>query len=179
MHSHCPENIILIGMPGAGKSTTGVLLAKRLGYRFVDTDLLIQVEAGARLQEIITREGLPAFKSIEERIVCNLQVHRTVVATGGSVVYSQAAMTHLQQLGRLAFLDVPLEELEKRVRDMDSRGLVIDSGETFSQLYQRRQPLYRHYAGLTVSCSGRSPEEIASSIEASLCGVSGELAQAP
>src|SRR5512139_692441 len=102
-------NIVLIGMPGAGKSSVGVLLAKRLGYHFVDTDLLIQVEAHSRLQLIISRQGLDAFKAIEEQVVCRLSPQRTVIATGGSVVYSEAAMNHLQRLGRLVFLDLPLD----------------------------------------------------------------------
>lgn len=166
----CPRNIVLIGMPGAGKSSIGVLLAKRLGYQFVDTDLLIQTEARARLQAIIAREGLAAFKALEERVVRGLSLHHTVVATGGSVVYSETAMTELQRLGRLVYLDLPLAELLVRVRNMDSRGLVIDPGETFADLFARRTPLYRRYAGLTIACGGRSQEEIAAAIEEALCG---------
>jgi shikimate kinase len=170
MRSDCPLNIILIGMPGAGKSSIGVLLAKRLGYHFVDTDLLIQVEARCRLQEIIVRRGLGVFKTLEEQTVCRLDPHRTVVATGGSVVYGAAAMAHLQRVGKLVFLDLPLDELQRRVRNMDSRGLVIDPGETFADLYARRLPLYRQYAGLTIPCGGLNQEEIAAAIEESLCG---------
>lgn len=169
MRAECPDNIVLIGMPGAGKSTTGVLLAKRLGYRFLDTDLLIQAEARARLQEIIVHEGLAAFRQREERVVRALDLHRTVVATGGSVIYSDQAMRHLRQLGRLVFLELPLADLEPRIRDMDSRGLVIDPGETFAQLFQHRQPLYRRHAELTIPCAGRTAEEIAASIEAAAC----------
>lgn len=170
MRYDCPDNIVLIGMPGAGKSSIGVLLAKRLGYQFVDTDLLMQGEAHCRLQQIITNHGLAAFRNLEERVVCKLTPHRTVIATGGSVVYSNAAMTHLRQIGRLVYLDLPLEELQRRVRNMDSRGLVIDPGETFADLYARRTPLYRQFAEMTVPCGGRNQEEIAAEIEQELCG---------
>jgi|OpeIllAssembly_1097287.scaffolds.fasta_scaffold395317_2 shikimate kinase len=167
----CPLNIVLIGMPGAGKSSIGVLLAKRLGYDFVDTDLLIQVEAHCRLQQIIVHHGLDAFKDLEERVVCKLAPQRAVIATGGSVVYSATAMTRLQQIGRLVFLDLPLPMLQQRVRNMDSRGLVIDPGETFAELYARRLLLYRRYAELTIPCGALAPEEIAATIEGALCRV--------
>ena len=170
MRQDCPNNIILIGMPGAGKSSIGVLLAKRLGYQFVDTDLLIQGEAHSRLQQIIAHHGLAAFKELEERVVCSLAPHRTVVATGGSVVYSEPGMNHLRQLGRLVYLDLPLDELQRRVRNMDSRGLVIDPGESFADLYNRRTPLYRQFAELTIPCGGLRQEEIAAAIEGALCG---------
>lgn len=169
MRKDCPENIILIGMPGAGKSSIGVLLAKRLGYQFVDTDLLMQGEAHSRLQQIIAHYGLAAFKELEERVVCKLALRHTVVATGGSVVYSEPAMTHLKQIGRMVYLDLSFDELQRRVRNMDSRGLVIDPGETFADLYTRRKPLYQQYAEMTVSCGGRNQEEIATIIEQKLC----------
>lgn len=170
MRTDCPDNIILIGMPGAGKSSVGVLLAKRLGYQFVDTDLLMQGEAHCRLQQIIAHHGLTAFKDLEERVVCRLAVRRSVIATGGSVVYSDKAMRHLGQFGRLVFLDLPLEILQQRVRNMDTRGLVIDPGETFDDLYVRRMPLYRQYAALTIPCAELSQEETAAAIEEKLCG---------
>jgi shikimate kinase len=165
----CPDNIVLIGMPGAGKSSVGVLLAKRLGYRFVDTDLLIQVDAGRRLQEIIARDGLERFKRLEEQTICRLEARRTVIATGGSVVYGAAAMTHLRRIGRLVWLELPLAELQRRVRNMDSRGLVIDPGESFAALFARRQPLYRQYADVTIAGEGLSPDEVAAAIKARLC----------
>lgn len=176
MRADCPLNIILIGMPGAGKSSVGVLLAKRLGYHFVDTDLLIQVAAQQRLQEIITGQGLAAFMALETQAVCQLAPQRTIVATGGSVVYSDAAMAHLQRLGRLVYLDLPLATLQQRVWNMDSRGLVIDPGESFADLYARRTPLYRHYAGLTIPCGELPPEAVAAAIEQAVCGAAPAVA---
>jgi len=173
MRTDCPQNIILIGMPGAGKSSVGVLLAKRLGYQFVDTDLLMQGEAHCRLQQIIAHHGLAAFKELEERVVCKLATHRSVVATGGSVVYSSNAMAHLREIGRLVFLDLPLDELQRRVRNMDSRGLVIDPGETFADLYARRIPLYQQHAELIIPCGGLTQEDIAATVEETLCGRAG------
>lgn len=157
-------NIVLIGMPGAGKSTVGVVLAKRLGMDFVDTDVLIQVRCGRRLQEIIDGEGLAAFRRIEERVLLELDVNRSVVATGGSVVYSTAGMRHLKESGLLFFLDVPLEKLTERVRNMDSRGIVIDPGEDFAGLYRRRIALYRRWADRVVDGAAGSVEEIAARI---------------
>jgi len=159
------SNVILIGMPGAGKSTVGVILAKRLGLEFLDTDLLIQSREGRHLQQIISDEGLPAFRRIEERVLAGLgAVRRTVIATGGSAVYSEAAMDILRREGWLVFLDAPCAELERRIGDMDHRGLVIDPGESFAHLYARRHPLYRRYADATVAVAGRTVEEIAGEI---------------
>lgn len=157
-------NIVLIGMPGAGKSTVGVVLAKRLGFDFLDTDVLIQARQGLRLQEIIDAEGLAAFRQIEEATLLSLSCRRTVVATGGSAVYSEAAMGALKANGTIVFLDTPLEELMLRVRDMDTRGMVIDPGETFPDLFARRLPLYRRWAGLIVDDRGKSVEELAAEI---------------
>lgn len=170
MRGDCPLNIVLIGMPGAGKSTVGVLLAKRLGYHFVDTDLLIQARAGVRLQEIIRDQGLESFKRMEEEAVCALTPHRAVVSTGGSVIYGAAAMAHLRQVGRLVYLDLPLDILRERIDNMDSRGLVLDPGESFADLYARRTPLYRQHAELTIAGASLTQDQIAARIEAALCG---------
>jgi shikimate kinase len=169
MPRDCPDNIILIGMPGAGKSSIGVLLAKRLGYQFIDTDLLMQGEAHCRLQQIIAHHGLAAFRDLEERVVCRLTPRRTVVATGGSVIYSEPAIAHLKKIGCLVYLESPFEELQHRICNMDSRGLVIGPGETFVDLYARRIPLYRNCAELTIACGGRNQDEIAAAIEEALC----------
>jgi shikimate kinase len=158
-------------MPGAGKSTVGVLLAKRLGYHFVDSDLLLQAGEQRRLQEIIVKEGLSAFMKIEEAVLRSLAGTRTVFATGGSAVYSERAMQHLRALGKIVYLDIPIDILEKRVMDMDARGVVIDPGETFVDLYRRRTPLYQQYADLTISGRNLTADDIARQIEESVCGL--------
>lgn len=164
------SNIVLIGMPGAGKSTIGVVLAKRLGLAFVDTDLLLQSRHGRRLQEIINGDGLATFRTLEEEALLSLDVERTVVATGGSAVYSAAGMATLVASGRVVFLDVPLAQLQQRIQDMDQRGLVIDPGESFADLYARRLPLYRRWAEVTVAADGENIEAIASRIVTALQG---------
>ncbi len=169
MRTDCALNIILIGMPGAGKSTVGVLLAKRLGYHFVDTDLLLQTEQQGRLQQIIARVGLAAFKELEADVLCNLETTHSVVATGGSAVYCERAMARLKKLGQLVFIDIPLTELLDRVDDMDNRGLVIGPNETYEHLYAERQPLYQQYAEVTISGSGLSVGAVAAAIEQSVC----------
>ena len=173
MRTDCALNIILIGMPGAGKSTVGVLLAKRLGYQFIDTDLLLQTRQQCRLQEIIVRVGLNEFKKLEADLLCNLEATHSVIATGGSAVYSDRAMVRLKKLGQLVFIDIPLEELLERVNDMDTRGLVIGPDETYEHLYEERQPLYRKYAEVTISGGGLRVEAVAAAIEQSVCGQTG------
>lgn len=162
------SNIVLIGMPGAGKSTVGVLLAKRLGRAFIDTDLLIQSRRGLRLQQIIDAEGLESFLRTEEAVLSELQANHAVIATGGSVIYSEKGMEALRRGGTVVFLDVPFSEIEKRVKDMDSRGLAIEPGETLADLWRRRLPLYRRYADLSVHCGGGSAEKTARGIIAAL-----------
>lgn len=165
------SNVILIGMPGAGKSTVGVVLAKRLGRDFVDSDLVLQTGAGKRLQEIITEEGMDALRRREEEVLLELaRRRRTVIATGGSAVYSAAGMAALAASGRIVYLDAPLEELERRIDDMDQRGLVLDPGESFAALFAHRQPLYEQYAELTVGVAGRNVEAVADAIVAGLGG---------
>ncbi len=171
MRTDCALNIILIGMPGAGKSTVGVLLAKRLGYNFVDTDLILQSEQQSRLQEIISTVGLEKFKELEADVLSNLTTSHSVVATGGSAVYSARAMAKLRQLGQLVFIDIPLEELKSRVNDMDTRGLVIGPGESYEELYMERQPLYKEYAEITIAGGGLTVEAVAAAIEQQVCGI--------
>jgi shikimate kinase len=170
MRTDCALNIILIGMPGAGKSTVGVLLAKRLGYNFIDTDLLLQTQQRGRLQEIIARAGMERFKEIEADTLCSLAATHSVVATGGSAVYSARAMARLRALGQLVFIDIPLDELLTRVHDMDTRGLVIGPGESYEQLYLERQPLYEKFAEVTVAGGGMTVEAVAAEIEEQVCG---------
>jgi shikimate kinase len=153
-------NVILIGMPAVGKSTLGVLLAKRLGFAFMDTDLIIQTDQNATLSEIIRRRGMAAFCRIEADIIQNLSTVQTVIATGGSVVYSDRAMTRLNQLGRILFLDIDLAPLVDRLSNLDSRGVVYMPGQTIKQLYDERRPLYRRHAHLTIPCTDRTPEQL-------------------
>jgi shikimate kinase len=153
-------NIVLIGMPGAGKSTVGVLLAKALSRDFLDTDVYIQAKQGRTLQEIIDQDGLPAFCRIEERHVRSLKCRTSVIATGGSVVDSPAAMARLQASGIIIHLDLDLPALGKRLTDLSSRGVVMGPGQTLPQLFAEREPLYRKYADLTIDCAGFTHEEI-------------------
>jgi len=158
------SNLILIGMPGAGKSTVGVVLAKRLGMGFVDTDLLIQMRCGRLLQDVIDSDGPEAFRALEEQTLREFDVCHAVVATGGSAIYSDEAMRHLASIGTIIFLDVPLGELELRLQDMATRGLVIDPGATLADLYHERLPLYRKYAELVIPVHGENLEQVVESI---------------
>jgi shikimate kinase len=153
-------NIVLIGMPGAGKSTVGVLLAKALSRDFLDTDVYLQAKQGRTLQEIIDQDGLPAFCRIEERYVRSLKCHSSVIATGGSVVYSPVAMARLRASGIIIHLDLDLAALKKRLTNLSSRGVVMAPEKTFPQLFAEREPLYRKYADLTIDCAGCTHEEI-------------------
>lgn len=163
-----PSNLVLIGMPGAGKSTVGVLLAKRLAKGFVDTDLLIQQIEGEPLQAIVDRRGYRALRAVEARELCRLEVHDAVIATGGSAVYSEAAMAALARDGRVIYLHVPLAELAARISNMATRGLAKAPGQSFEELFQERAALYRRYAELTVDCSGCTPEQTLEAICRSL-----------
>lgn len=151
-------------MPGAGKSTLGVVLAKRLGLGFVDTDLLIQTRAGRPLRRIIAEDGLEAFCALEEETVCSLSLSNAVIATGGSVVYSKKAMEHLRAHGLVYFLDLPLPELHTRIGDPSQRGVVITPGQTLSELFARRRPLYLGYADRIIHCAGQSLEALVTEI---------------
>ncbi|MBQ1506859.1 MAG: shikimate kinase [Ruminococcus sp.] len=148
------SNVVLIGMPGSGKSTVGVLLAKALGYSFVDTDLIISRRAEKPLQRILSEDGLDCFLRLEEEVGCELDCDHTVVATGGSMVLSEAAMDHLSQTGKIIFINVPYKEIERRVTNITTRGITFQKGETLLDVYNNRLPLYTKYADLTVEVSG-------------------------
>ena len=163
------KNIILIGMPGAGKSTVGVILAKRIGFNFIDTDLIIQAQEKCRLQQIIDAHGLQNFRKIEEQMLLNLQVEHSIIATGGSVVYSEKGLKALGRTGPLIYIQVSLTALQKRIADMGQRGLVMSKGQTFEQLYQERTPLYEKFAELTISGEGVNAEQVAAKIEEDIC----------
>ncbi|WP_457573918.1 shikimate kinase [Desulfolithobacter sp.] len=156
MHS----NIILIGMAGAGKSTVGRLLADRTGRPYIDTDDLISAAGNGSLQDILDRKGLASFQALEEQVLLDLSCRNHIIATGGSVVYSRKGMAHLKKIGWIVFLDVDLEELEKRVQNKDSRGLINPSGIGFDALYRERLPLYNTYCDLRIRATDLSPEKI-------------------
>ncbi len=154
------SSVALIGMPGAGKSTVGVVLAKRLGLDFVDTDLLLQRSAGGRLQQILATEGLAGFRAREEGVLLQLQAPHSVIATGGSVVYGPAGMAALARQAHLVWLKLPLTELEQRIGDLAARGVVIEPGVSFASLYTERQPLYQRYADQVVEVGGKTLEQV-------------------
>ena len=153
------DNIILIGMPGAGKSTLGVVLAKVLGYDFMDSDLLIQSVRKKRLPEIIDEEGIEGFIAIENEINAGIHTEKTVIATGGSVVYGKEAMDHLSSIGKVVYLSLPYEELAARLGSLKNRGVVLGPGESLEDLYMHRKPLYEQYADIIVDETGKSLED--------------------
>ena len=146
------DNIVLIGMPGAGKSTVGVVLAKRLGYRFVDSDLVIQEKYDRLLHELIEEHGVEGFWRIEEEENASLNPRKSVIATGGSVIYGPRAMEHLREIGTVVYLKLPLEEVAERLGDLNARGVTLMPGQTLAGLYAERVPLYERYAHEVVDC---------------------------
>ena len=159
------NNIILIGMPAVGKSTIGVLLAKRLSLSFLDTDLLIQVGESEKLQSILDSKGMEKFCALEERYVLNVRCENHVIATGGSVIYGQKAMEHLKSTGFMVHLDLAPQFLDQRLKNLSSRGVVMGKGQDIRALYFQRFPLYNRYADVTVACDGLSMDEIVNGIE--------------
>ena len=158
------DNVILIGMPGVGKSTIGVLLAKRLKMAFLDTDIYIQTREGKSLQELIQLHGASGFCDLEGNYILSLSAAASVIATGGSVVYIQSAMEHLQAGGQIVHLDLELHRLQKRLDDIDARGVVIGPDQKLGDLYAERQPLYAKYADLTIATDGLSPDQVVGQI---------------
>lgn len=144
------DNITLIGMPGSGKSTVGVLLAKALGYNFLDVDLLIQQREGQLLQDILDTHGVEHFLDVEEAAVKSVHYHRTVIAPGGSAVCREDAINHLKRLGPVVYLRVPMEELRVRIKNLSSRGIAMQPGQTLADVMDYRAPLYEKYADLVV-----------------------------
>ncbi len=158
------KNIVLIGMPGCGKSTCGVLAAKALCMDFWDTDLLLQKNEKMPLQKIINTKGNAYFADAEERAVCAFSFSNAVVATGGSVVYSQKAMAHLKENATVVYLKISPETMEKRISNMASRGILLRDGETLGEMFCEREPLYETYADLTIDCDGAEIEQTVSKI---------------
>lgn len=157
------DNVILIGMPGAGKSTLGVVLAKILGYEFIDADLLIQSKLDKTLQKIIDACGPDGFIEVENEVLCTLSAKRAVIATGGSAVYSDEAMKHLGSLGTIVYLRVSYEELENRLGGLHERGVVMKNGIGMSlhDLFEERRPLYEQYADVTIDIDGLTVRDAA------------------
>lgn len=158
------DNIILIGMPGCGKSTVGVVLAKTMGYRFLDSDLVIQEEEGMLLHEIIEERGLDGFAETENRINASINVKKTVIATGGSVIYGEDAMQHYKKIGVIVYIRLPYEEIRSRLGDLARRGVSIRPGQTLRELYDERAPLYEKYADIIIDEEGLNIPDTAFSI---------------
>ncbi len=148
------KNIVLIGMPSAGKSTVGVLLAKNLGMEFLDCDLVIQKKTGKLLHEIISEKGNQGFRAIEGEILAELECENSVIATGGSAVYSQKAMEHLKKDSLTVYLSLSCDEVKKRLGDFSHRGVAMEKGQTIEDLYAERAPLYERYADIIVASDG-------------------------
>jgi shikimate kinase len=154
------KNIILIGMPSAGKSTVGVILAKTLGMNFIDTDIVIQKNTGRLLQEIINSDGIDAFLKIEESTLLSLNFSNFVIATGGSVVLSEKSMDYLKKEGIVIYLYIIFKEMIQRLNNIMTRGVVLSEGQSLLDLYNQRISLYEKYADITIDCSDMDIEKI-------------------
>nr|WP_315102153.1 shikimate kinase [uncultured Catonella sp.] len=152
------NNITLIGMPGAGKSTVGVVLAKVMGYRFVDSDLVIQEKTGKLLSEIIAERGTEGFLQIEDEINAELDCKKSIIATGGSAVYCKNAMAHLKEISTVVYIKLPYEKVKKRLGSLKDRGVALKEGQTLKNLYEERCPLYEKYADIVVEADTTSVE---------------------
>lgn len=158
------SNIVLIGMPGCGKSTVGVVLAKNMGLRFMDSDICIQEQEDRLLHEIITQEGMEGFLAIENKVNAGLDVKKHVIATGGSAIYGAEAMKHLGEIGTIVYLKLPYEDIKERLGDLVKRGVALKGGQTLLELYEERIPLYEKYAEITVDCHGKAIRDIVAEI---------------
>lgn len=167
------NNVVFIGMPGVGKSTIGVVIAKRFGYQFIDSDILIQEQEKRLLKDIIADEGLEGFIEVEGRVNSTIDTERAVIATGGSVVYHEGAMEHLKEIGLVVYLKVSYEELESRLGDLKERGVALKDGQTLLDLYTERTALYEKYADVVVEEDGK---DIDQTIDAVREAVEGRLA---
>lgn len=165
------SNVTLIGMPGCGKSTVGVVLAKVLGCRFLDCDLLIQDKMNKLLNELISEYGNDGFLKIENDIISGIAADSTVIATGGSAVYGKDAMEHLKKISVIVYIELPIDEILHRLGDLDERGVVVPEGETFEQLYNERCILYRKYADVTVNALNMQVREVVAEIKKALAEI--------
>lgn len=162
------DNIVLIGMPGVGKSTVGVVLAKALGYNFVDADLVIQQQTGKLLCELIVEHGTEGFLEIEDEVNSRIEGHKAVIATGGSAVYCANAMEHYKEIATVLYLSVSYETLEERLGDLKNRGVVLNDGQTLKDLYDERTAYYEKYADVTVNEEGLSIRETIDAVKEKL-----------
>ncbi len=164
------KNVILIGMPGAGKSTVGVVLAKRLGYTFLDSDLVIQQKYGKLLHELIREHGVEGFWKIESDVNAGLTCDKTVIATGGSAISGAEAMEHLRSIGTVVYLRLTLSQIEERLGDLTERGVTLREGQDLKALYEERTPLYEKYAHVIIDCDGQKVRELVTRIEREIGG---------
>lgn len=165
------KSIILIGMPAVGKSTVGVVVAKRLGYEFIDTDLLIQKQENRLLKEIIEDEGIDGFLKIENQVNCDVQAERAVISPGGSVVYCQEAMEHYKEIGVVVYLRASFETINNRIRNAKNRGVVLKEGQTLERLYEERVKLFEKYADITIDEEGKELGETIELVLQRLCKI--------
>lgn len=159
------DNIILIGMPGCGKSTIGVVLAKAMGYDFLDSDIVIQKEKSATLEELIDEYGTDGFNDIENEINSKIDIHKTVLATGGSVVYGKEAMEHLKSIGIVVYIKLSCDAIERRLGNFKERGISIKEDQTLEDLFEERKPLYEKYADMIIDTSGLQIREAMAEIK--------------
>ncbi len=155
------KNIVLTGMPGCGKSTVGIVLAKILGFKFIDSDLLIQESENRLLSEIIEQDGIEGFKKIENRINASINVNGAVIATGGSVIYCEEAMEHLKKIGTVVYIKLPYDDISRRLGNLEQRGVSIRENQSLLDLYNERSPLYERYADITVEENGMTISQTA------------------
>ncbi len=155
------DNVVLIGMPGAGKSTIGVVLAKMLGYSFMDTDLLIQEQTGKLLQTSVDELGVDGFVELEGNILATVSASRNIIATGGSAVYTERAMHNLRDLGHIVYIELSYEEINNRINNISTRGLALAKTKTLKDLYDERIPLYKKHADIVVNCENTTIETAA------------------
>ena len=163
------SNITLIGMPGSGKSTVGIILAKYLSLGFIDTDVLIQINQQKTLQEIINESDYLNLRKVEEKELLKINITNHIIATGGSAVYSKKAMIHLRDISTIVFLEVEIKEIQKRIHNYETRGVAKAKSQSFQELFNERQTLYKKYAELTVDSNKQSQEEIAEIIASKYC----------
>lgn len=162
------DNIIFIGMPGCGKSTVGVVLAKALNRSFVDSDIVIQRACGKRLAQILEEVGDDGFRKVENDVNASLDVHDSVIATGGSVIYGREAMEHLREIGTVVYLRLSYPAIKERLGDLHARGVTIKPGQTLLDLYNERCPEYEKWAHVTISCDGLRLRDVVTAVRSAI-----------